>query len=204
MISNENNSSVGKRTQSNNLIHDGQTRLNFVKKVFGILTAQLLFTSMFCLLAVQTMAMKSFLHSPALMVPVMILYFISFCALACCGLDRAVPVNYVLLGVFTYCVSHMVGFICTQYDPTIVIEAALLTCAMTSAITYYGMTSKTDYTLCAPVLFIMGFVFFTFFLIGALAGFHLRLLYCCLGVILFSFYLLVDIQMIMGGNNKWC
>jgi len=33
-------------------------------------------------------------------------------------------------------------------------------------------------------------------------GFHIRLVYASLGVILFSFYLLFDIQMMMGGKNK--
>ena len=96
----------------------------------------------------------------------------------------------------------MVGLVCMKYDPRTVIEAAILTTAMTASIMFYGMTTKTDFTICGPVLFIFGFVFLTFGLIAALSGYHARLVYAALGVILFSFYLLVDIQLIMGGSNK--
>ena len=80
--------------------------------------------------------------------------------------------------------------------------AAALTTAMCSAITVYAMRTKTDFTFLGPILFIVVFVFLTFGILGAILGFRMHYLWCALGVILFSFYLLIDIQMIMGGSNK--
>ena len=43
-------------------------------------------------------------------------------------------------------------------EPIIVLEAASMTAAMTFAITVYAMTTKTDFTLFGPILYICGFV----------------------------------------------
>jgi protein lifeguard len=131
-----------------------------------------------------------------------VLYFSSFCALACCGLDRKVPVNYLLLSIFTLCVSWIVGCVCARYDQATVIEAAFLTTAVCAGIVLYAMTTKHDFTVCGPVMFILGLVFVTTGILLVFFPFHMRLIYCVLGVILFSFYLLFDIQIIMGGSHK--
>ena len=101
--------------------------------------------------------------------------------------------------VFTGCVSYIVSLATIKYDPIIVFEAAFLTAAMTIGITVYAMTTKTDYTMCGPFLFIIGFVFAAFSLLAFMFGPEMRLIYAVIGVILFSFYLLVDTQMIIGG-----
>eukprot|EP00355_Strombidium_rassoulzadegani_P001353 CAMPEP_0168613086 /NCGR_PEP_ID=MMETSP0449_2-20121227/3266_1 /TAXON_ID=1082188 /ORGANISM="Strombidium rassoulzadegani, Strain ras09" /LENGTH=99 /DNA_ID=CAMNT_0008653701 /DNA_START=416 /DNA_END=715 /DNA_ORIENTATION=+ len=64
------------------------------------------------------------------------------------------------------------------------------------------MTTKSDFTVCGPLLFILGFVFSMFSLLSFMFGFRNNLLFAAIGVILFSFYLLVDTQMIIGGSNR--
>ena len=93
-----------------------EIRIGFVKKVYGILTAQLLFTTLFvfaaCLpninpeKAEQLTALKAF--NQALMNPILLGLMVvglisSMCAIVCCKMDKKVPVNYILLGVFTFC-----------------------------------------------------------------------------------------------------
>ena len=73
---------------------------------------------------------------------------------------------------------------------------------MTLAITVYAMTTKTDFTVFGPILFIVGFVFGMASLLFGMFGYQPGLGWSILGVILFSFYLLFDTQMIMGGDNK--
>ena len=87
-------------------------------------------------------------------------------------------------------------------DPIIVLEAAALTFAVTVAITVYAMTTTTDFTICGPFLFIFGFVFVTAGILMSAFGFHPGLAWSVIGVFLFSFYLLFDTQMIMGGDKK--
>ena len=62
--------------------------MGFIRKVYGILTVQLLFTCAFCLLAMNSTAFGDFLNNKALLVCVVITYIVSAIALICCGLDR--------------------------------------------------------------------------------------------------------------------
>ena len=132
----------------------------------------------------------------------LVAYFVSFIALVCCRLDKQVPTNYGLLLVFTVCTSWMVAVACKRTEPMIVLEAAVLTLSVTIAITFYAFTTDKDFTVFGPLLHIFGFVFCTAGLLLALFGFHMGLLWSVVGVILFSFYLLFDTQMIMGGDKK--
>jgi len=64
---------------------DANTRLGFVKKVFGILTTQFLFTAVFVTLSMKSIGFKATLMDPTYLAPILVAYFASFCAIACCG-----------------------------------------------------------------------------------------------------------------------
>merc|ERR1712166_922100 len=142
------------------------------------------------------------LNNQTISVLVVALYFVSICALTCCGMDKSVPNNYILLLVFTLCTSWMVSTTCAKTNPVIVLEAACLTFSVVAGITFYAFTTTSDFTVFGPLLAIFGFVFcMAGFLFGCF-GYHLGLVYSIIGVILFSFFLLFDTQMIMGGDKK--
>lgn len=63
------------------------------------------------------------------------------------SLARTVPVNYCLLGAFTFCEAYMVASICTFYDPFIVLTAAAMTAGAVGGLTYYAWTTKEDFTI---------------------------------------------------------
>ena len=75
--------------------------------------------------------------------------------------------------------------------------------AAVAAITLYAWTTKTDFTLCGPILFIFGLVFGVAGIIIVSCGFKLGIVWSIIGVILFSFYLIWDTQMIMGGKRAY-
>lgn len=129
-------------------------------------------------------------------------YIGSICALACCGFDKTVPINYVFLCIFTFCTGWIVSISTLHVKPIIVLEAACLTLAMVFAITLYAMTTTTDFTVFGPLLWIFGMVFGVAGIFLSMFGFTKGLLWSTIGVVLFSFYLLYDTQMIMGGDNK--
>merc|ERR1711935_101774 len=131
-------------------------------------------------------------HNPFGICMGLIGYFASFCALVCCGCDKKVPVNYLLLALFTFCMSFFVGIITIRYDPKTVLEAACLTAAATIGITIYAFRTKTDFTVCGPMLFVIGMIFFTASILACAFGLHGNLFIACFGVILFSLYLIVD------------
>ena len=142
-----------------------------------------------------------------ILVGVVVAYITTFCALVCCRLDRKVPINYILLLVFTLCVSYIVGSVCIRYNQTLVFEAAALTASVVVGITIYAFTTKNDFTFCGQLVFIMGMILLTGFLLGiCLSGFvgykTTNLLFAMLGAFLFSFYLLCDTQMILGGKHR--
>lgn len=182
---------------------DREVRFGFIRKVYGILSAQLIFTCMFVFAVMNSESLQKSLLNGPLITTVFVLYFGTYCALACCGFDKKVPVNYFLLAVFTGCVSFMVSFICLAYPPIIVFEAAVLTAAVVVGLTIYAFTTKNDFTICGPLFFILGMILLTGSLFCMFVGPSGHLLYCCLGVFCFSFYLIIDTQMIMGGNRKY-
>jgi len=69
--------------------------------------------------------------------------------------------------------------------------------------------TKIDFTMCGGILFCVLFVFILFGLLMAilpLMGVDIELLhlvYCGIGVLIFSIYLIYDTQMMMGGNHKY-
>ena len=184
---------------------DPAIRMGFIRKVYGILSVQLIVTSIISGLFMYFIKVQAFfevVHSPFVLIAVIFGYFGSFCALVCCGLDKKVPVNYALLGIFTLCMSFLVGIITIRYNPQTVLEAASMTAAATIGITIYAVKTKTDFTICGPMLFVVGMVFFTLTIFACVFGAKGNLFISAFGVILFSIYLIYDTQMIVGGKNR--
>ena len=129
-------------------------------------------------------------------------YLVSTVALTCFRQDKKVPVNYILLSIFTLSMTWIVGAQCLMNDPIVVLEAASLTLSVTVAITLYAMTTKQDFTIYGPVLMIVSFVFTTAGLLFFMFGYNPGLIWSVFGVLLFSAYLLFNTQMIMGGDKK--
>ena len=192
-------------------------RLGFIRKVYGILATQLTFTSFFCLAAMYVPFIQNIVMNVPLLICVIVLYIVSICALLCCGLDRKVPVNYILLLVFTVCVSWLVATSCIRVGnmknaegkvdgsgKLIVFEAAALTAATTIGLTIYAIRTKNDFTCCGSIMYTLGMIFLVTGIIAVTFGPTMHLLFAILGVFLFSFYLIIDTQMIVGGKNKQC
>merc|ERR1719414_198948 len=76
------------------------------------------------------------------------------------------------------------------------------------AMTAYACTTKTDFTGCGPYLYgaLMVLIFFGF-AISMLSLFGVQIqwmtmLYNLAGVVIFTFYIVYDTQLILGGNHK--
>ena len=157
---------------------------------------------MFCLVAMNSPAIQAVLLNTTLLIGVIIVYISSICALIVCRLDTKVPVNYILLAIFTYCCSWIVAVTCIRYDQIVVFEAASLTASIVIALTFYAITTKNDFTICGPIMFILGMLFMVGSMLALVFGPNMRLLWCIIGVFLFSFYLIIDTQMIVGGSKR--
>ena len=125
---------------------------------------------------------------------------LTICALTCCGYDKKVPQNYLLLLGFTLCNGWMASAACLHTDPMVVMEAAILTLGVVLGITLYACTTSRDFTYCGAFLWIASMIFGLTCLLLQCFGIHHSLFKAVCGVVLFSAYLVWDTQMIMGGD----
>jgi len=79
-----------------------------------------------------------------------------------------------------------------------------MTLGITFSLTYYALTTTTDFTVYGGVLFVLGMGLMLFglgaYFVGAKHGI-VNILYCTAGVIVYGFYLIYDIQLIAGGKT---
>ncbi len=96
-----------------------------------------------------------------LLVPAFVLsIFIEIAILCCRHLARRVPINYILLLIFTVSFSFIVAFITIPYAPDAVIQAGAATALTTIALTAYALTTKSDMTMYGGALYIFSVAIF--------------------------------------------
>ena len=177
---------------------DKQLRLGFIRKVYGILSFQMLFTVFMCALTFLNPVNRFYKQHIYIFFICIVLSIFLIITLVCFQeVAKRVPTNYILLGLFTFCEAYMIATLCSFYAPNIVIMAGSMTAAITLGLTCYACTTKTDFT------FLGGFLFCALILLFCLGIFSiffpfLHTLYCVIGVLVFSLYLIYDTQLIMG------
>ena len=201
---------IGSSNEKNGLL-DGNSefsdRIGFIRKVYSILSVQL------CLTASAITAVKlndewnDTMKSPAmggLAIGLLILSVCIECAILCCkSVARKTPTNYILLFIFTACQAFVFAVICSFYTASSCIAAAGMTAAVTIALTIYACTTKTDFTMCGGLFFIMGIALlclcmFSFFMTFA-EWWHPVL--SAILVVFYGLYLIYDTQLIAGGRK---
>jgi len=117
-------------------------------------------------------------------------------------LSRKVPLNYILLGIFTFAESYCVGFMAAQYDKETVLMAIYLTGAVVAALAFYALQSKTEITYFGglTVLLSLGVLVLTFF--SWMTRFHIfdSLIFAGASV-LSGLYFIYDIKLMMGKDR---
>lgn len=182
-----------------------EVRAGFITKVYGILTAQLLLTAAIAAPFVLSPSLKAWvqMHGFPLVILVSVLNIAFLFAMTCpCGCERNMrtfPTNYILLGGFTATEGLLVGVCCAQYTVGSVALAVAATGVLVGGLTAYAFWTKTDFTGFGPYLFAATLVllFFGLFLMFVQSPF-MHKVYCCLGILVFSFYLIFDTQLIVG------
>ena len=178
---------------------DRQIRLKFIRKVYSILSIQLLTTFGIC-------AFFAF-HEPAKVFVTTHVGFYWFNVILCFGTliplhfyKRTHPTNMVLLSVFTVAMANMVGMVTTLYAEAgagdLVLEAVAITASIFIVLTIYTMQSKWDFSfmgaglgMCLWVMILWGFFALIF-------GWQTGMVYSLAGSILFSGFIIYDTYMI--------
>ena len=181
-----------------------EMRLGFIRKVYGILTSQLLVTVILTIISMISDSFRKFqLHHTGLLIFILILTLILPCVIICFNETmRKVPNNYIILFGFTFAESYLVSFICAFSQPQIVFMAAFMTLALVISLTIYAVTTKEDITMQGGLIFIIAcavcmfsiFLFFT-------SNRFVHIILCVGGIILFGLYLIYDTQLILGTKS---
>ena len=182
-----------------------QIRLGFIRKVYGILSVQLLITTLLSFIAMISNSFQKFLlnHIGLIYLFLVLVVIISFIIQCFPYLVKTYPQNYIILFLFTLSESYLISFICAFSNHKIVFMAAFMTLIMCLSLTIYAINTKSDFTTKGGILFILGAGFFLFSIFGLFTDnkfFHILISTC--GVILFGFYLIYDTQLIIGNKSE--
>lgn len=179
-------------------------RRNFIRKVFLLLTAQLLVT--FAFVAVFTFVDNAKRFVQANMWTYLLSYgifLVSVCVISCCGdFRRRHPWNLVALSILTLSMSYMVGMIASFHDTDSVIMAVGITAVVCFTVVIFSLQTKYDFTSCYGVLFVCLIVLILFGLLCiCIQDKILHIVYGGLGALLFTCFLAVDTQMLLGNKE---
>ncbi|KAJ3669899.1 hypothetical protein LUZ60_010223 [Juncus effusus] len=140
-----------------NMTEDPKMRWAFIRKVYVILTFQILLTTIVTGVFTFVPAIKRFFHTPAglgVMIAIMVLSFIVLIAM--CFLKDMHPINMILLLLFTLCMSAMVGLACLTKSGKVVMEASVVTLVVFVGLTLYTFWAAKrghDFNFLGPFLF---------------------------------------------------
>lgn len=190
---------------------DNNVRRLFIRKVYSILTLQLIFTGA-VIAAFQTSDTLRDYVGPGTereglwLVHVSYVFFIFtyFCLVCpCCNFQRRYPLNIVFLCLLTLSLSIMTGIIAVYFDTEVVCMAAGTTALVVAVVTGLTFWTKFDITQFWYIMLIMPIGMFLVwpFLIFMPGVGALHTAYCGMGVVCFTLYLAFDTKMIMGGGR---
>ncbi|XP_015435098.1 PREDICTED: protein lifeguard 3-like [Dufourea novaeangliae] len=183
-------------------------RRSFVRKVFLILTLQLLFTASVIAVFLFVDAAKKFmiLHW-YLWIIAFVCFTISYCAVSCSeSARRKAPYNYILLCKLTIALSYLAAFTSVSYEVEIILMALGMSAVITFVVGVLATFSKFDLTMRTGLVMIVGLasVLGIFVMMIILIFTYIKVLHIVMsviGMVFLSMYLYFDVQTIMGGRR---
>ncbi|RMD43473.1 hypothetical protein DV735_g1640, partial [Chaetothyriales sp. CBS 134920] len=173
-------------------------RMQFIRKVYTILTFQILLTTGLSALTFFLPGYRRWIQANSLLVWIAIFGTFIFMFLTYWK-RKSYPANVLFLAGFTGFEAYTVSFITSYYDARVVIEALILTLAIFVFLTLFACQTKYDFTSWTPYLFGALWVFVVFGFIYAFFPHNKTtdLLYGLVAALVFSAYILVDTQLVM-------
>ncbi|KLU82901.1 transmembrane BAX inhibitor domain-containing protein-containing protein 4 [Magnaporthiopsis poae ATCC 64411] len=177
-------------------------RHQFIRKVYAILTAQLLLTGGVSALGFLSSAYRDWTRAhPG------VLWLSLFGAMGMMFLTywkrKTYPTNLLFLAGFTLLEAYTVSVVVTFYKSSVVLSAVLLTAGIFVFLTAFACQTKYDFTSWMPYLFgaLWGLVLFGFVAVFLPYNSTADLIYGGLAALIFSGYILVDTQLIMRHHH---
>ncbi|KAG2640284.1 protein LIFEGUARD 2-like [Panicum virgatum] len=176
-----------------------ELRWALIRKIYVILSLQLLLTAAVAAVVVKVRAIPHFFTTTnaglGLYIFLIILPFIVLCPLY--YYHEKHPVNLILLGFFTVAISFAVGMTCAFTSGKVILESAILTTVVVfslTAYTFWAVRRGKDFSFLGPFLFASLIVLLVFALIQILfpLGKLSQMIYGGLASLIFSGYIVYD------------
>ncbi|ETN66287.1 nmda receptor glutamate-binding chain [Anopheles darlingi] len=186
--------------------NDQSIRRGFIRKVYSILTVQLLITlgfiSLFLYHRPTQLWVKNHPEMFWIALGVMIVTLIS---MACCGdVRRKAPMNFIFLTLFTLAQAFLLAVTSANFNSQEVMLAVGITAAVCLGLTLFAFQTKWDFTVMGGILFVAVLVLMLFGLVAIFfPGKTITLVYASAGALIFSIYLVYDTQLMLGGSHKY-
>lgn len=183
-----------------------QIRHAFIRKVYGILLSQLVATFLVTLLFMTNRTLASFVQAHSIFTSILtsigalcILCYLAFKP----GASQSYPSNYILLSIFTIFESVSVALLCSFYHQIIVLQALLATSVIVLGLTLFAFQTKYDFTSWMGFMFFVMLGFMTFALMTLFFPKNriLDIVYSSVGALIFSIYLVIDTQLMIGEHK---
>lgn len=180
----------------------------FIRKVYSLLFVQLLVTIGIAIpfVVLDDRTTKDFISSNIWLLWLSLaISFACMITFACCpSTMRTFPLNYIIMTLFTLAEGVLVGVICSYYTIQSVLMALGTVAVITVALSIFAIQTKWDFTGWGPYLMVATLVLLIFGFIVAFFPYNTvaTKIYCGIGALLFSFYLVYDTQLIVGGDHR--
>ncbi|NWS03254.1 LFG3 protein, partial [Motacilla alba] len=187
---------------------DRKVRHAFIRKVYAIISLQLLVTVGIISVFTFVHPVRSFVQrNAAIYYASYAVFLVTYLVLACCqGPRRRFPWNVILLSIFTLAMGLMTGTIASMYNTKAVLIAMLITAIVAIVVTIFCFQTKARRGL-HPGLPSVGQVW------GAAARLTLlrslpaqvpwlHMLYAAIGAIAFTLFLAYDTQLVLGNRKN--
>ncbi|CAI9761414.1 unnamed protein product [Fraxinus pennsylvanica] len=189
----------GRRPLYPMMLESPELRWSFIRKIYTIVTIQLLLTIAVASVVVSVRQVSVFFTTTgaglALYIVLIITPFIVLCPLY--YYYQKHPVNYFLLGLFTASLAFAVGLTCAFTSGKVILESVILTAAVVISLTLYTFWAARkgyDFNFLGPFLFGAVVVLMLFALIQILfpLGRISVMIYGCLASLIFCGYIIYD------------
>ncbi|XP_055311516.1 protein lifeguard 1-like [Sitodiplosis mosellana] len=181
-------------------------RQGFIRKVYGLLSLQLIVTFGIVLLFCLHPTVKEYTRNNLwILLVAIVVEFVTIMALCCCeAVRRTHPTNLIFMALFTLGTAICVGYVGASYSVEDVLIALGLTAIMVIGLTLFALQTKWDFTKMGGGLFIALLLFTVVAIVASIMrSNYATMILAYVGVVLFSIYLIHDTQLIIGGNHRY-
>ncbi|EDV57392.2 protein lifeguard 3 [Drosophila erecta] len=180
---------------------DVRSRRVFISRVLMIVAINLIVTTLIMTYCIFHMGARKFLqkHWYIGLVGLLVITMISI-LMCCCSFLFRTPCKYILLVIYVLAHAAVVCCAAVKYHPRLIFIAVGSCAGIVVLLCLFARFAPCDFTGCWIFVFVFSLVVM---IMGIVTIFipSVRIAYVSLGVLLFCLYVVIDIQLILGGTS---